>query len=44
MMIDFIEKFGNTGIRWNSLLQLFFHDSAKCGVQYSFVLKKHVLQ
>jgi len=44
MMIDFIEKFWNTGIKWNSLLQLFFHDSAKYGVQYSFVLKKHVLQ
>jgi len=44
MMMDFIDKFWNTRIKWSSLLQLFFHDSAKCGVQYSFVLKKHVLQ
>lgn len=44
MRIDFIEKFWNTRIKWGSLLQLFFHDSAKCRVQYTFVLKKHVLQ
>jgi hypothetical protein len=43
-MIDFIENFQNTGIKWSSLLQLFFHGSAKYGVQYACVLKKHLLQ